>query len=94
MDIYIGNLPSSITKKIIEDLFLAHGFVSQVKLIKNRGLAFVTMPKSDHGNQAIRVLNGLELAGHRLVVKKSYSRVRDDWMGYSKEWEEKAEHKT
>jgi RNA recognition motif-containing protein len=64
MNIYVGNLPFTITEDKLKDLFVAFGEVSSIKLITDkdtgqpRGFAFVEMPTQSEAEAAIKGLDG------------------------------------
>ncbi len=73
--IYVGNLPFSATEQDLRALFERHGAVESVKLIndretgKPRGFGFVEMAPAD-AQSAIQALNGQELGGRALRIKR------------------------
>jgi RNA recognition motif-containing protein len=64
MNIFVGNLPFTITEDKLKDLFVAFGEVSNIKLITDkatgepRGFAFVEMPTQSEAEAAIKRLDG------------------------------------
>ena len=64
MNIYIGNLPDSITEDALRSLFAEFGEIESLKVIKDRfsgrakGFAFIEMPSNSEADQAIKALNG------------------------------------
>ena len=74
MDIYVGNLPYSVTRDEVADLFAEHGHVRGVHLVTDRetgrskGFAFVTMPDDSDARNAMEALNGASLGGRALRV--------------------------
>ena len=77
-NIYVGNLPFSVTEEAIHDLFSPFGMVDAVKLITDRdtgrprGFGFVEM--SSGGEEAIAALNNTELDGRRITVNPAKPR--------------------
>src|ERR1700683_1141284 len=73
--LYVGNLSFDTTENDLQDLFAAHGPVSEVNLItdrmsgRSRGFAFVTMGSPEGAQAAIAALGGKEMGGRRLQVK-------------------------
>ena len=61
MNIYVGNIPWSVTDDQLEELFAQFGTVTSAKIIvdkfskRSRGFGFVEM--ADGGEQAIAALN-------------------------------------
>lgn len=75
MNIYIGNLPGSITEERIKSMFADFGEIESVKLIKDRfsgrpkGFGFIDMPSNSEADQAIKALNGNRLDGNDIKVR-------------------------
>jgi RNA recognition motif-containing protein len=82
MNIYVGNLPYSMTDEVLRQTFEAFGTVDSAKIImdkftdRSKGFGFVEMPNSDEGNAAIQNLNGTDSGGRPLKVNEA--RPRDD----------------
>jgi RNA recognition motif-containing protein len=81
MNIYVGNLPFTITEDDIQEAFAAYGQVSSVSIIKDRdtgqsrGFAFVEMPNDTEAQSAIAALNGQDLKGRTLTVNEARPRT-------------------
>lgn len=79
-NIYVGNLPFSVTTETIEKLFSPYGIVESVNLIKDRetgrlrGFGFVEMASG--ANEAIAALNDKDLDGRTLRV--NLAKPRED----------------
>lgn len=73
--IYVGNIPFSVTKNELKDLYTEYGEVVDVYVPINpdtgegRGFAFVTMKEEDYA-KAIESTNGTEFGGRTLVVNE------------------------
>ncbi len=82
MEIYVGNLPWSISDQELSDAFSAYGSVEKASIISDRnsgrskGFGFVTMNNDDEANQAIEAMNGSDLGGRTLKVNEA--RPRED----------------
>lgn len=80
MNIYVGNIPYSITEEALRDAFKEHGLVTSVKIIIDRitgnpkGFAFVDMPNKEEAEAAIAALNGKELGGRAIRVNQAEER--------------------
>ena len=78
MNIYVGNIPWSVTDDKLEELFAQFGTVTSAKIIvdkfskRSRGFGFVEM--ADGGEQAIAELNDKDCEGRPLVVNESRSK--------------------
>lgn len=80
MELYVGNLPWSVTDQALTSLFAAHGPVDRAKVVmdrdtgRSRGFAFVTINDEAVANAAIAALNGKDLEGRPLTVRKAEPR--------------------
>ena len=89
MNIYVGNLPYSISEEDLQNAFGEHGTVTNVNIIKDRvtgnskGFGFVEMENDDEGQKAIEEMNGAELGGRPLKVNVARPRAerppRQSW---------------
>jgi RNA recognition motif-containing protein len=79
MNIYIGNLPDSITEDTLKFLFAEFGDIESVKVIMDRfsgrpkGFGFIEMPSNSEADQAIKALNGKHIDGNHIKVKPADS---------------------
>ena len=77
MRLFVVGLDSSITSHQLENLFSAYGRVMNAKVIRDhetqvsRGFGFVTMETEGDGKLAMRKLNGQEIEGRTITVKKA-----------------------
>lgn len=77
MNIYIGNLPYSISEEELRDLFAAHGEVSSANIIMDRdsgrskGFGFIEMPDNAHGEAAINAINQTDVQGRSVRVNEA-----------------------
>ena len=82
MNIYVGNLPFSMTEDELEGAFAAHGEVQSARIItdrytgQSRGFGFVEMPDNNAAETAIQALNGRDMMGRPLTVNEA--RPRED----------------
>lgn len=80
MNIYVGNLPYSISEDDLKNAFAKFGAVTSVKIImdkatgRSKGFAFVEMENASEGNQAIRSLNETDLNGRNIKVNEARPR--------------------
>ena len=69
MEIYVGNLPWSVSDQDLADTFKEFGTVDRASVIverpsgRSKGFGFVTMNDNSEANKAIDALNGSELGG-------------------------------
>lgn len=82
MNIYVGNLPYSISEDELRALFAEFGEVSSVHIITDRytgqskGFGFVEMANQAEAQEAIQALNESSVQGRN--VKVSEARPRKD----------------
>ena len=78
--LFVGNLSHSLTENDLQDLFAAHGPVTEVNLMqdrttgKPRGFGFVTMATPEGAQAAIQALNGKDVQGRALTVNEARPR--------------------
>jgi RNA recognition motif-containing protein len=79
-NIYVGNLPWSVTEEDVRKAFSAFGEVQQVKFVEDRetgrfrGFGFVEMDAQGAG-AAIEALDGTDLGGRAIKVNEAKPRV-------------------
>ncbi|MCL4170946.1 UNVERIFIED_CONTAM: hypothetical protein GTU68_031071 [Idotea baltica] len=82
MKILIRNLSRDTTEAELKALFDAQGVVQSCNLVmdaktgSSKGFAFVEMPKPGDAKKAIKILNGTELAGCKIRVKKAENKSK------------------
>lgn len=80
MNIFVGNLPYTVTDADLRTAFEAHGQVSSASVIldkftgKSRGFGFVEMPNREEALAAIAALNEKDLKGRALRVNEAQAR--------------------
>ena len=80
MNIYIGQLPYSVTEEELREMFLQFGVVSSLNLImdkysgQSKGFGFIEMPNNSEADQAIKGLNKSMLKGREIKVNQSEER--------------------
>lgn len=85
MNIYVGNLPYSISEDELRNLFATHGEVSSANVIMDResgrskGFGFVEMSDNAQGEAAINAINDSEVQGRKLRVNEA--RPKEDNRG-------------
>lgn len=85
---FVGNLSFNTTENDLQDLFAAHGTVTEANLMmdrasgRSRGFAFVTMSTPEEANTAIEALNGRSLDGRALTVNAAKPREERSGGGY------------
>jgi cold-inducible RNA-binding protein len=72
--LFVGNLSFNTTENDLNDLFVAHGAVTETNLMMDRetgrprGFGFVTMSSAEEAQKAIAALNGKDVDGRALTV--------------------------
>jgi RNA recognition motif-containing protein len=80
MNIYVGNLPYSVTQEDLREAFAAFGQVDSANLItdkftgESKGFGFVEMPDNSEADAAIKALNDQPLKGRPLRVNQAKPR--------------------
>ncbi len=84
MDIYVGNLPYSVTDDDLKGLFAAHGEVASARVVidratgQSKGFGFVEIADRSQAEQAVAALNGYDCEGRKLRVNESQPKPRED----------------
>jgi RNA recognition motif-containing protein len=86
MTIYVGNINYSLGEAEIQKIFEVLGEVESVKIIRDKrtgrskGFAFIEMPNKKEAMEAIKTLDGKEVAGRNLRVLKAHStkKIKED----------------
>ena len=79
MNIFVGNLPFTVTQADLESMFQEFGTIESAKLItdretgRSRGFAFVEMDNSG-ADAAIKALNGKDMDGRTIKVNQAEDR--------------------
>ena len=77
MKLLIRNLDRSTTEAEIREMFEGYGSVQSCTLVldkktnTSKGFAFVEMPKPGEAKAAMKNLNGTDVAGKKIRVKKA-----------------------
>jgi RNA recognition motif-containing protein len=77
MNIYVGNLPYSVTDADLREAFAPYGDVDQINLItdkftgESKGFGFVEMNSNSHADAAIKALNGTAMKGRNITVNQA-----------------------
>lgn len=80
MNIYVGNLPYSMTEEELREAFAQFGEVASVNIIMDRftghskGFGFVEMPTDSEADEAIRALDGSAMQGRNIKVNQAKPR--------------------
>ena len=80
MNIYVGNLPYSIDRDQLREVFAAYGEVAAARIVNDRetgrskGFGFVEMADNAQAQAAIEALNGSDIGGRKAVVNEARPR--------------------
>lgn len=81
MNIYVGNLPYSMTEDELRELFSPYGTVTSASIIKDKfsgqskGFGFIEMATQAEGEEAIKQLDGSSVNGRALKVNQARART-------------------
>ena len=77
MKLLVRNLSRTTTEAELQTLFEVHGTVQSCTLVmdkatgESKGFGFVEMPKIGDAKAAMKMLNGQDIAGNKIRVKKA-----------------------
>lgn len=77
MKLLVRNLTRNTSEAALKELFVAYGTVQSCTLVLDKdtgiskGFGFVEMPKPGEAKSAMKSLNGSDVAGSKIRVKKS-----------------------
>jgi len=80
MKLLIRNLARTTTEAELQKMFEAYGTVQSCSLVMDKktgiskGFGFVEMPKQGEAKAAMKSLNGANVAGNKIRVKKAESK--------------------
>ena len=83
--LFVGNLSFNTTENDLQDMFAAHGTVTEANLMMDRatgrprGFGFVTMGTPEEAQAAVEALNGKSVDGRALTV--NLARPREERSG-------------
>jgi len=92
MNIYVGNLPYSITDADLRETFSQYGSVDQVNLITDKfsgdskGFGFVEMNNNSEADAAIKALNGTDMKGRNITVNQAKPKSDRPSHGGGRRW--------
>ena len=87
MNIYVGNLSTTVNENDLREVFQAFGEVSRASVIKDkfsgesRGFGFIEMPKKEEADKAISMMNGKDLKGRSAKVNEAKPRTESSRSG-------------
>lgn len=94
MNIFVANLNYKVQDEELKQLFEGFGTVDSARVIidretgRSKGFGFVEMPNDEEANTALKELEGKEVQGKNIAVKKAFERnnerpQRQDRGGYN-----------
>jgi len=92
MNIYVGNLPYSVSDTDLRETFAQYGDVDQVNLITDKftgdskGFGFVEMANNSHADAAIKALNGTDMKGRNITVNQAKPKSDRPSHGGGRRW--------
>ncbi|HCL57001.1 MAG TPA: RNA-binding protein [Spirochaetia bacterium] len=75
--LYVGNLTYSATQDQLMELFSKHGSVKEIKLIEDKGFAFVEMSTPEEADKAKEALNGQNFLGRTMKIDEARPRTNN-----------------
>ncbi|ETI62359.1 RNA recognition motif domain-containing protein [Marinomonas profundimaris] len=84
MKLLVRNLARNTTEEELKSLFSVHGTLQSCTLVmdketgESKGFAFVEMPKVGEAKVAIKTLNGMDVDGSKIRVKKAEDLVEKE----------------
>jgi RNA recognition motif-containing protein len=92
MNIYVGNLPYSVSDSDLRETFAQFGDVDQVNVITDKftgdskGFGFVEMNNNSQADAAIKALNGSDMKGRNITVNQAKPRGERSSHGGGRRW--------
>ncbi|NLQ18400.1 RNA-binding protein [Marinomonas sp. M1K-6] len=84
MKLLVRNLARNTTEEELRRLFAVHGILQSCAIVmdketgESKGFAFIEMPKVGEAKAAIKTLNGMDVDGSKIRVKKAEEAVKKD----------------
>ncbi|CAJ0583946.1 unnamed protein product, partial [Mesorhabditis spiculigera] len=72
--VYVGNISQATTEESLREPFSAYGEISEIRMFKAQGYAFVRYDRKEDATKAIMEMNGKEVAGQ--LVRCSWGRTQ------------------
>ena len=88
MKLYVGNLCHCVTEADLTELFSCYGVVKCAHIVKDhhtrqsKNFAYITMPCTEEGRNALAGLDGLSVNQRPMVVKEARSRDERHGLGW------------
>ncbi len=80
MNIYVGQLPYTMTEDEVREMFSEYGEIASLNLImdkysgQSKGFGFIDMPNNSEADKAIKALNKSMLKGREIKVNQAEER--------------------
>ena len=84
MKLLIRNIARTVTEAEVKELFEAYGLVQSCTLVLDektgvsKGFGFAEMPRQGEAKAAMKMLNGRDIAGSKIRVKKADAKPTDE----------------
>ncbi len=81
MKLLVRNLPRSLTEADLKELFEGYGVVQSCDIVVDsktgvsKGFGFIEMPKPGDAKAAAKSLNGKDISGNKIRVKKAEAKT-------------------
>ncbi len=69
--LFIGNIESSVTENELKELFSEFGTVTDIRVIGDKGIAFMEMSTQMEAEEAKKELHGRDFKGRSLKVSEA-----------------------
>lgn len=84
MKLLVRNIARSLTEAELNELFAAYGLVQSCTLVLDaktgvsKGFGFVEMPRAGEAKAAMKMLNGRDITGSKIRVKKAEAKAANE----------------
>ncbi len=72
-NLYIKYVSDSVTEEDLTELFTEYGAIKEVKIVRERGMAFIEMERQMDAEAACKGLNRKEFHGRTLQISEAVS---------------------
>lgn len=75
-EVFVGGLSKDTVEDDLREICSPHGDIFKVRIVRDKGFAFVTFTNRESAENAIKMLNGHDLNGRKIRFSASQSRYR------------------
>ena len=72
--LFVRNINFSVSGNNLLELFSVYGEVKSVKVVQDRGFAFIEMTRQMDAENAMKSLNGIEFQGRVILVNEAHTK--------------------